>query len=31
MYDRINTNMYGLKDEFVSGVENFVNKTMNRP
>ena len=31
MYDRVNSNRYGLKDEFVSGVEDFVNKAMNRP
>ncbi|CAI8596244.1 unnamed protein product [Vicia faba] len=31
MYDRVNSNKYGLKDEFVSGVEDFVNKAMNRP
>ncbi|CAI8597398.1 unnamed protein product [Vicia faba] len=29
--DRVNSNRYGLKDEFVSGVEDFVNKAMNRP
>ncbi|XP_058731844.1 uncharacterized protein LOC131603526 isoform X1 [Vicia villosa] len=31
MYDRVNSDRYGLKDGFVSGVEDFVNKAMNRP
>ncbi|CAI8616561.1 unnamed protein product [Vicia faba] len=31
MYDRVNSNRYCLKDEFVSGVEGFVSKAMNRP
>lgn len=31
MYDRVNFNRYGLKDDFVSGVEDFVNKIMNIP
>ena len=31
MYDRVNSNRYGMKDEFISGVEEFVNKAMNRP
>lgn len=30
MYDRVNSNMYGLKDEFSTGVEDFVNKSMNQ-
>ncbi|KAK2383561.1 hypothetical protein QL285_070997 [Trifolium repens] len=31
MYDRVNSNRFGLKDSFLSGVEEFVNKTMEQP
>ncbi|CAI8587752.1 unnamed protein product [Vicia faba] len=30
MYDRVNSNRYGLEDGFVSGVEDFVIKAINR-
>lgn len=31
MYDEVNSNRYGLKDEFVSGVEDFVSRCMSWP
>jgi hypothetical protein len=31
MYDRVNSNRFGLKDSFLSGVEEFVNKAMEQP
>lgn len=31
MYDRVNFDRYGLKDEFVSGVKKFINKAINQP
>ncbi|GAU48783.1 hypothetical protein TSUD_406260 [Trifolium subterraneum] len=31
MYDRVNPNRFGLKDSFLSGVAEFVNKAMEQP